>query len=327
MRRREFMTLLGGASVAWPLAASAQQPAMPVIGYLHSSTPDGLSDYLRALRQSIKESGYVEGENLVIEYRWAENEPDRLTVHAADLVRRQVKVIIAIGAPAPIAAARATTTVPIVFAVPEDPVRLGLVTSISRPGGNLTGVNFFSAELAGKRLELLRELVPTSKRVAVLLNPAEPTIAAANLRDLEGAASAGALQIRVFNASTITEIDTAFAALASERPDALFISSGPFFLNRRVQIAHLATRYAIPAIGSPRAYPEAGGLMSYGASLTDAHRQAGLYVGRILKGAKPADLPVVQSTKFELVINASTAKALSLEVPPTLLARADEVIE
>jgi putative tryptophan/tyrosine transport system substrate-binding protein len=327
MNRREFITLLGGAVAAWPLAARAQQPAMPVIGYLHSSTPDGLSDYLRALRQSIKESGYVEGENLVIEYRWAENEPDRLTVHAADLVRRQVKVIIAIGAPAPIAAARATTTVPIVFAVPEDPVRLGLVTSISRPGGNLTGVNFFSAELAGKRLELLRELVPTSKRVAVLLNPAEPTIAAANLRDLEGAASAGALQIRVFNASTITEIDTAFAALASERPDALFISGGPFFFSRRVQMAHLATRYAIPAIGSLRPYPEAGGLMSYGASLIDAHRQVGVYVGRILKGAKPADLPVVQSSKFELVINASTARMLGLTVPDKLLATADEVIE
>jgi ABC-type uncharacterized transport system substrate-binding protein len=328
MRRRKFITLLGGAAAGWPLAARAQQAVMPVIGYLHSSTPDGFSDYLRALRQSIKESGYVEGENLVIEYRWAENEPDRLLVQAADLVRRQVKVIIAIGAPAPIAAARATTTIPIVFAVPEDPVRLGLVTSISRPGGNLTGVNFFSAELAGKRLELLRELVPTSKRVAVLLNPAEPTIAAANLRDLEAAASAGALQIRVFNASTITtEIDTAFAALASERPDALFISGGPFFFSRRVQMAHLATRYAIPAIGSQRPYPEAGGLMSYGASLMDAHRQVGVYVGRILKGAKPADLPVVQSTKFELVINASTARMLGLTVPDKLLVAADEVIE
>jgi putative ABC transport system substrate-binding protein len=326
MRRRDFLSIFGSAA-AWPLAARAQQVAMPVVGYLHSSTPDGMTDYLRALRQSIKESGYVEGENLVIEYRWAENEPHRLTVQAADLVRRQVKVIIAIGAPAPIAAARETTTVPIVFAVPEDPVRLGLVTSISRPGGNLTGVNFFSAELAGKRLELLRELVPTSKRVAVLLNPAEPTIAAANLRDLEAAASAVALQIRVFNASTITEIDTAFAALASERPDALFISGGPFFFSRRVQLAHLATRYAIPAIGSLRPYPEAGGLMSYGASLIDVHRQVGAYVGRILKGAKPADLPVVQSSKFELVINASTARMLVLTVPPSLLAIADELIE
>jgi putative ABC transport system substrate-binding protein len=214
-----------------------------------------------------------------------------------------------------------------VFVVPEDPVRLGLVTSLSRPGGNMTGVNFFSAELAAKRLELLVELVPTAKRVAALLNPAEPTISAASLRDLEGAASAAALQIRIFNASTFAEIDTALAALASERPDALFVSSGPLFYSRRVQMTHLATRYAIPAIYSQRPFPEAGGLMSYGAGLIDAHRQAGVYVGRILKGAKPADLPVVQATKFELVINAHTARMLGLTVPPTLLARADEVIE
>jgi ABC-type uncharacterized transport system substrate-binding protein len=327
VRRREFITLLGGAAVAWPLAARAQQPAMPVIGYFNSATPEGFSDYLRGFRQGLKESGYVEGENLAIEYRWAENQAERLPELTADLVRRQVKVIAAIGAPASIAAGRATTTIPIVFGVPEDPVKLGLVASLARPGGNATGINFFSAELAAKRLEFLRELVPTAKRVAVLLNPAEPTIAAANLRDVERAASAVAVQIRVFNASTIAEIDTAFAALASERSDALFISSGPMFTNRRVQIAHLATRYAVPAIASPRAYPEAGGLMSYGTSLTDAHRQAGVYVGRILKGAKPADLPVVQSTKFELVINASTARMLGLTVPDKLLATADEVIE
>ena len=327
MKRRAFITLLGGAAAAWPLAARAQQAAMPVIGFLNSATPEGFSDYLRALRQGLKESGYVEDENLAIDYRWAENESERLRVLAADLVRRQVKVIAAIGAPASIAAAKATTTIPIVFGVPEDPVGLGLVASLARPGGNATGVNFFSAELAAKRLELLRELVPTAKRVAVLLNPAEPTIAAANLRDVEAAASAVAVQIRVFNASTIAEIDTAFAALASERSDALFISSGPMFTNRRVQIAHLATRYAVPAIASPRSYPEVGGLMSYGTSLTDAHRQAGVYVGRILKGAKPDDLPVVQSTKFELVINASTARMLGLTVPDKLLATADEVIE
>jgi len=326
MRRREFITLIGGAA-AWPLAALAQQPAMPVIGLLNSATPEGFSDYLRAFRQGLKESGYVEGENLAIEYRWAENEPERLPVLAADLVRRQVKVIAAIGTPAVMAAATATTTIPIVFGVPEDPARLGLVASLARPGGNATGVNFFSAELAAKRLEFLRELVPTAKRVAVLLNPAEPTIAAANLRDVEGAASAVAVQIRVFNASTIAEIDTAFAALASERPDALFISSGPFFINRRVQIAHLATRYAIPAIGSPRVFPEAGGLMSYSASIGDAWRQVGVYTGRILKGAKPSDLPVVQSTKFELVINTSTARMLGLTVPDKLLVAADEVIE
>jgi putative ABC transport system substrate-binding protein len=225
------------------------------------------------------------------------------------------------------AAVRATATIPIVFAVPEDPVRLGLVASLARPGGNATGVNVFAAELAAKRLEFLREFVPSVSRVAVLLNPAEPTIAAANLRDVEAAATALAVQIRVFNASTIAEIDTAFAALASERLDALFVSSGLFFLIRRVQIAHLATRYAIPAIASPRAYPEAGGLMSYGTNLSEAHHQVGIYVGRILKGAKPADLPVVQSTKCELIINASTARMLGLNVPPSLLTTADEVIE
>jgi putative ABC transport system substrate-binding protein len=246
---------------------------------------------------------------------------------AADLVRRQVKVIAALGAPASIAACKATATIPIVFGVPEDPVRLGLVASLAHPGGNATGINFFSAELAAKRLEFLRRLVFSVNRVAVLLNPAEPTIAAANLRDVEAAASAAAVQIRVFNATTVAEIDTAFAALASERPEALLISSGLLFLNRRVQIAHLATRYAVPAIASPRAYPEAGGLMSYGTSLTDAHRQAGVYAGRILKGTKPADLPVVQSTKFELVINASTARIIGLTVPDKLLATADEVIE
>ena len=329
MKRREFITLIGGAaaSSAWPRAAHAQQPAMLVIGYFNSATPEGFSDYLRALRQGLKESGYVEGENLAIEYRWAENQAERLPELAADLVRRQVKVIVTIGPPASMAAGKATTTIPIVFGVSEDPVRLGLVASLARPGGNATGVNFFSAELAAKRLELLRELVPTAKRVAVLLNPAEPTIAAANLRDVERAASVMAIQIRIFNASTIAEIHTAFAALASERPDALFISGGPFFFNRLVQIAHLATRHAVPAIASPRTYPEAGGLMSYGTSLADAHRQAGVYVGRILKGEKPADLPVVQLTKFELVINASAATILGLTVPDKLLAVADEVIE
>jgi putative ABC transport system substrate-binding protein len=230
-------------------------------------------------------------------------------------------------APASLAVAKATATIPTVFMVPEDPVRLGLVTSLSRPGGNRTGINFFSAELASKRLELLRTLVPATTRVAVLLNPAEPTIAAANQRDVEAAASAMGLQIRVLNASTSAEIDAAFATFASERPDALFISSGPFFGNRRVQLAHLATRYGIPAVGASRTYPEVGGLMGYGTNQADTHLQAGLYVGRILKGAKPADLPVVQSVKFELVINHQTARTLGLTVPPTLLAIADEVIE
>jgi putative ABC transport system substrate-binding protein len=327
VKRRAFIALLGGAAATWPLAAYAQQPAMPVIGYLNASVADGYADDLRAFRQGFKESGYIEGENVVIDYRWGENQPDRLPAMAADLVRRQVNVIAAASAPASVAAAKATASTPIVFLVPEDPVRLGLVTSLSRPGGNATGINFFAAELATKRLEFLRAVVPAIKRVAVLLNPAEPTIAAANRRDLEAAADAMGLQIRFFNASTITEIDAAFAAFASDRPDALFISSGPFFASRSVQLAHLATRHGIPAIGGPRRYTEVGGLMSYGASLTEAHRHAGIYVGRILKGARPADLPVVQSSKFALVINTSTARMLGLSMPPALMATADEVIE
>jgi putative ABC transport system substrate-binding protein len=326
MRRREFIRLVGGVA-AWPLAARAQQAAVPAIGYLNAGTPGAYSDVLRAFRQSLKESGHVEGETVAIDYRWAENQPNRLPELAAELVRRRVAVIAASSAPAAVAAAKATTTIPTVFIVPEDPVRLGLVASLARPEGNATGVNFFAAELAAKRLELLRTLVPTARRIAALMNPAEPTIFAANRRDVEAAAGAMELQLRLVNASTIAEIDAAFAALASDRPDALFISSGPFFGNRSVQVAHLASRHAIPAISARREYPEVGGLMSYGTSLAEAHRQAGLYVGRILKGAKPADLPVVQSTKFELIINASTARMLGLAVPSALLAIADEVIE
>jgi putative ABC transport system substrate-binding protein len=328
VKRREFITLLGGAAAAWPLAARAQQPAMPVIGYLNSTSPDTYpAEHVRALRQGLKDSGYVEGENATIEYRWAENQTDRLSALAGELVRRRVAVIAAVGGPAAAFAAKATATIPIVFAVPEDPVRLGLVTSLARPGGNLTGVNFFAAEVAAKRLELLRELVPGAARVAVLLNPAEAAIAAANLRDVETAARAMGLQIQVHNASSNSEIDAAFASIVRERPDALFISSGPFFTSRRVQLAHLATRHALPAIMGARQYAEVGGLISYGASVADAHRQVGIYAGRILKGAKPADLPVVQATKFELVINAQTARTLGIAVPATLLATADEVIE
>jgi ABC-type uncharacterized transport system substrate-binding protein len=327
MRRREFITVLGGTAAAWPLAARAQQPAMPVIGYLSSQSADTQTDLLRGFRHGLRETGYVEGENVAVDYRWADNEADRLPALAAELVRRQVAVIAASGGPASESAAKATTTIPIVFMVAEDPVRLGLVTSLSRPGGNATGVNFFSAELAAKRLEVLRELVPTATRVALLLNPAEATIAASNLRDVETAARAMALQVQVFNASTSGEIDVAFTTLGRERPHALLISSGPFFTRRRVQLAHLATHYRMPAIHGSRFYPEVGGLISYGTSVPDAQRQAGVYVSRILKGAKPADLPVVQSSRFELVINAQTAKLLGLEVPPTLLARADEVIE
>jgi putative tryptophan/tyrosine transport system substrate-binding protein len=326
MKRREFMMLLGGAA-AWPSAARAQQAAVPLIGYLGSQSPDVIADLLREFRQGLKNTGYVEGENVAIEYLWAENQIDRLPALAADLVRRKVAVIAASGGPASESAAKATTSIPIVFMVAEDPVRMGLVASLARPGGNLTGVNFFSAELAAKRLELLRELVPAAGRVAVLLNPAEAAIAAANLRDVETAASAMALEIQVFNARTSGEIDAAFAAIARERPDAVFISSGPLFTSRRVQLAHLATHHRIPTIHGSRFYPEVGGLISYGASVSDAHRQAGVYVGRILKGAKPADLPVVQATKFELVINAQTARLLGLTVPRSLLSTADEVIE
>jgi putative ABC transport system substrate-binding protein len=325
MRRREFIAGLGGAA-AWPFATRAQQ-AKPVVGFVSSQTHELIADFLRGFRQGLKDTGYVEGENVAIEYRWADNQLDRLPALTAELVHQRVAVIAASGGPSSEAAAKVTTTIPIVFMVAEDPVRLGLVTSLARPGGNLTGVNFFSAELAGKRLELLRELVPTATRVAMLLNPAEAVIAAANFRDMEASARTMRLQIQVFNASSSREIDAAFLDIARERPDALFISSGPFFTSRRVQLAHLATRHAVPTIHGSRLYPEVGGLISYGASLTDAHRQAGVYVGRILKGAKPVDMPVVQSTKFELVVNAQTARTLGLTVPPSLLARADEVIE
>jgi putative tryptophan/tyrosine transport system substrate-binding protein len=329
-RRREFITLLGGGGLL--LAAKvrrgrAQQPAMPVIGYLGSQSPDVTADLLRGFRQGLKDGGYIEDQTVLVDYRWAENQTDRLPALAADLVRRRVAVIAASGGPASESAAKATTSIPIVFMVAEDPVRMGLVASLARPGGNLTGVNFFAAELAAKRLELLRELVPAAGRVAVLLNPAEVAIAAANLRDVETAARAMALEIQVFNARTSGEIDAAFAAIARERPDAVFISSGPLFTSRRVQLAHLATHHGIPAIHGSRFYPEVGGLISYGASVPDANRQAGVYVGRILKGAKPADLPVVQATKFELVINHQTARLLGLTVPPSLLSTADEVIE
>jgi putative ABC transport system substrate-binding protein len=324
--RRQFISAALGGAAVWPLTAQAQQPAMPIVGFLNTASPNGYASEIAAFRQGLKETGYVEGENVAIEYRWAENDPDRLPALAADLVRRRVNAITANTAAA-LAAKVVTTTIPIVFIVAEDPVRLGLVTSLSQPGGNMTGVNIFAAELAAKRLELLRTLVPTATHVAALLNPAEPTIFAANLRDVEAAAGTMGLQLRVLNASTIADIDAAFATFANERPDALFISSGPFFNNRRVQLAQLATRYAVPAIHGSRSYPEVGGLMSYGTDFADGFHQVGVYTGSILKGARPADLPVVQLTKFELVINAETAKMLGLTVPPQLLATADEVIE
>ena len=326
MKRREFITLLGGAAAAWPLAARAQQPAMPVIGFLDIRSPGTMiEERLRAFRQGLKDTGYVEGENVAIEYRWAENQIDRLPELAADLVRRQVAVIATTGAVASVFAAKAaTTTIPIVFIAPEDPVRLGLVASLARPGGNLTGINFLSAELAAKRLELLRELVPGAARMAVLVTAAS---AETTVKDVDAAARALGLQIQVFNVSTIREIDAAFATFARERPDALFVAGDAFLSGRRVQLAQLAAFHRLPATYALRDYAEAGGLMSYGPNITDAYRQIGVYTGRILKGAKPADLPVVQPNKFELVINAGTARMLGLAVPPTLLATADEVIE
>jgi ABC-type uncharacterized transport system substrate-binding protein len=325
LRRRTFITLLGGAAT-WPIAASAQQPTMPVVGFLYPASPDAVMDRLRGFRQGLKETGYVGGENVTIEHRWAEGQFDRLPVLAAELARRQVAVIVAGNFASALAAKAATTTIPIVFAVAEDPVSLGLVASLARPDGNLTGINFFNIEVTAKRLELLRDLVPGAARVVVLVNPTNP-IAEATLRGTELAARAMGLQLQVFNATTSREIDATFASFMRERPDALFVGGDAFFNGRRVQLVNTAAHHAVPATYSAREYPEVGGLMSYGGNVPDAWRQVGVYTGRILKGAKPADLPVVQSTKFELVINHQTARTLGLEVPPTLLARADEVIE
>jgi putative ABC transport system substrate-binding protein len=327
MRRREFISLVGGAA-AWPVAARAQQTTLPVIGMLTAGSPTAYAAFVAAFRKGLNETGYVEGQNVTIEYHWLEGQYDRLRAVVADLVRRDVTVIATPGsAPAALAAKAATATIPIVFAVGEDPVRLGLVASLARPGGNATGINFFTAELVAKRLELLHELVPKAARIAVLINPANAVTTEPTLRDVETAARTLGLKIQIFNASTSREIDAAFTSLAREGAEALFVGPDGFFSSRKVQFATLAARDRIPAIYPAREYVEVGGLMSYGTSATDRYRQAGVYTGRILKGVKPADLPVVQSSKFEFIINLQTATALGLNVPAPFMLRADELIE
>ena len=327
MNRREVITVLGGAAAAWPLAVRAQQSAMPVIGYLESRSPDGMTDRLRAFRQGLKDTGYVEGENVRIEYRWAENQVDRLPVLAAELIRQRVSVIATTGGPeVALAAKAATMTIPIVFGVTEDPVPYGLVASHSRPGGNATGVNFLITELGSKQLGLLHELIPAAARVGLLVNP-KSLLTERTMRDVTTASSAIGLQVDVVQASDSREIESVFKTLVHNKADALLVGPDAFFVSRRLQLAILAARHALPAVYNVREYAEAGGLMSYGTNVRDAYREIGVYVGRILKGATPADLPVVQSSKFELVINLLTARALGIDVPPNLLARADEVIE
>jgi ABC-type uncharacterized transport system substrate-binding protein len=327
MKRREFVALLGGAAAAWPLAARAQQPAMPVIGFLHAASPDGSADRIRAFRQGLKDAGLVEGENVVVEYRWADNQADRLPALAADLVFRRVAVIAAPSNTAALAAKAATATTPLVFLASDDPVRMGLVSNLARPGGNLTGISFLAAELAAKRMELLRQLVPRITRVAVLVDPTNPVATETTLRDVEEVARAMGLQVDAHHAADIGQIEQTFTSFAHERPDALFVGSSPFFTDRRVQFALLAVVRKLPAIYPWRDFPEVGGLTSYGASLRDAIRQVGIYTGRIIKGAKPADLPVLRSSKFEFVINLQAARAIELEVPNSIQLLADEVFE
>jgi putative ABC transport system substrate-binding protein len=327
MRRREFVTLLGGAAVAWPLAAKAQQPAMPVIAFIRDGSADSNARYVAAFRKGLNETGYVEGQNVTVEYHWLTGQYDRLPALMADLVRRQVAVIATPGNVPSLAAKAATATIPIVFGVGRDPVQLGLVASFARPGGNATGINFFSNELIAKRLRLLHDLVPKAVRIVVLVDPGNTSSADSALRAVQEAAPTIGLQIQVLNASTSGEIDAVFATFERDRPDALFVIPDAFFVSRAVQFATLTARSRIPATYSLRDYVTAGGLMSYGTDFVDSFRQVGDYTGKILKGAKPAELPMLQSTKFELVINLHTARELGIEVPSGLLSIADEVIE
>jgi putative tryptophan/tyrosine transport system substrate-binding protein len=328
MRRRDFTTLLGGAAVGWPLAARAQQPAMPVVGLVSGESQETSVRRAAAFRKALNEAGYVEGQNVTVEYHWLDGQYDRLPPLMADLVRRRVAVIAIPGSnPAALAAKAATTTIPIVFGVGADPVELGLVASLARPGSNATGINFFVADIAAKRLGLLHDLVPKAVRIAVLVNPANTSSAEATRRDIPEAARALGLQTQVLKASTSREIEVAFATLVHDRAEALFIAPDGFFSSRRVQFATLATRHGIPAAYSAREGVEAGVLMSYGTDVLDMYRQVGVYTGKILKGAKPSDLPVLQSTKFEFAINLQTARALGIDVPNALQLLADEVIE
>jgi putative ABC transport system substrate-binding protein len=327
MRRREFIKLLGGAAATWPLSARAQQPAIPVIGYLDSRSPEAVENRLRGFRQGLKETGYIEAENITILYRWADDRLDRLPLLAAELASRPVAVIITAGAPTALAAKAATTTIPIIFLVGNDPVQLGLAASLSRPDGNLTGIDIFTSQLGAKRLEVLRDLLPKATRMGVLVNPADAGATDAQLKEIDAGARAMGLQIKVHNADTRAEIDAAFEAMGRDRPDAVLAGTSVFLNGRRVQLTHLSTFYRLPTIYPLRDFVEVGGLISYGSDIIDSFRQAGRYVGRILKGAKPAELPILKAAKFELVINAQTARMLGLTVPSSLLGRADEIID
>src|SRR6516225_3758368 len=326
MRRREFITLVGGATV-WPLAVRAQQPAMPVVGFLNVESPEGYQPMAAAFRRGLQESGYVEGQNVAIEYRWAHGHSERLPALAADLAQKRVTVIAATSTPAAIAAKAATATIPIVFETASDPIRLGLVASLSRPGGNVTGVTQTNVEVAPKRLEVMHEILPNAKVLGLLINPADPSLAEPQLKDFQAAAHSLGVELHIVNVRTESELEKAFAELNDVHVGGIIISTDPFFTSRPQQLASLTARYAIPAVSKGREFAAAGGLLSYGASTLDTYRLAGVYTGRVLKGEKPADLPVQQATKVELYINLKTAKKLGISVPLPMSGRADEVFE